>query len=348
MAESTNVNTTEIADNTSQNTAKVISIINMKGGVGKTTLTVNMAKYYADRGKKILVIDMDPQFNSTQSLIQLKLALNPQIEEQLTNDASDDELADDELDDELEDESDESDELNKPSVVRNSAAYYRELSDKNQTIKAMFNMRNVAEEQELILDITDNLDIIPGDLSLTFVNRGDTDPMNHVIQGYFDDHDILSKYDFVLIDNAPTWTPVLTLSSLHAADYFLIPTKLEFYSSLGIQLLLDQIKTYEEQKWDSLRIKPLGIVPMFTSSIKAEQSVLNTLENRFGSKSNGIDYHIFRTNIPNNNSAGSKFTIYDSVKSQTRYSTIINAFDRLMEEVDGRIEELDNQENNHE
>ena len=87
---------------------------------------------------------------------------------------------------------------------------------------------------------------------------------------------------------------------------------------------------------------------MFTSSIKAEQSVLNTLENRFGSKSNGIDYHIFRTNIPNNNSAGSKFTIYDSVKSQTRYSTIINAFDRLMEEVDGRIEELDNQENNHE
>ena len=48
---------------------KVISIINMKGGVGKTTLCVGISDYLAEIGKKILLIDADPQFNATQSLL---------------------------------------------------------------------------------------------------------------------------------------------------------------------------------------------------------------------------------------------------------------------------------------
>ena len=48
---------------------KVISIINMKGGVGKTTLSIGIADYLAEIGKKILLIDADPQFNSTQAMI---------------------------------------------------------------------------------------------------------------------------------------------------------------------------------------------------------------------------------------------------------------------------------------
>lgn len=48
---------------------KVISFINMKGGVGKTTLTINVADKLAENGNKILVIDADPQFNATQALL---------------------------------------------------------------------------------------------------------------------------------------------------------------------------------------------------------------------------------------------------------------------------------------
>jgi len=48
---------------------KIISFVNMKGGVGKTTLAVNVADVLSRHlGKRVLLVDLDPQFNATQSL----------------------------------------------------------------------------------------------------------------------------------------------------------------------------------------------------------------------------------------------------------------------------------------
>ncbi|MGD9014436.1 MAG: AAA family ATPase, partial [Candidatus Omnitrophota bacterium] len=48
--------------------SKIIAICNQKGGTGKTTSAINISTYLALAGKRVLLIDLDPQANTTSGL----------------------------------------------------------------------------------------------------------------------------------------------------------------------------------------------------------------------------------------------------------------------------------------
>ena len=68
--------------------AKIIAVVNQKGGVGKTTTTVNLTAALHELGKRVLLCDFDPQANATSGMGVDKNAASPNVYDLLISDAA--------------------------------------------------------------------------------------------------------------------------------------------------------------------------------------------------------------------------------------------------------------------
>lgn len=201
----------------------VISFINMKGGVAKTTLAVNIADCLVKRHRlKVLLIDVDPQFNATQCLM-----------------TPDDYVAHLEAgNDTIIDVFDRVDRVIASSVSGSKTKKAKDLKDIN------------------VITVKGGIDLLVGNLELFRLEmapgEGRENRLRNFLNKLGDD-----EYDIVIIDTPPTPSIWMT-SALIASQYYLIPVKADPISLTGIDLLNSIIE--EKNENFNLDIKCAGLV----------------------------------------------------------------------------------------
>lgn len=289
--------------------AKVISILNMKGGVGKTTLSCNLALELAQQGKKVLVIDIDPQFNTTQSLFKFYEGDFESYTQLRTNDNT-----------------------TRGIFIRRNRSGVARSDESGQTEFDPIYTLNHKDDASI-----KSLDIIPGDLRLIVdINASAADRFN----GFFRNKNLSTTYDYIIIDCPPTWGQ-LTSVSLSASNYYLIPTKLDEFSTIGITILSEQL----EDKVNGLNeeLKCLGIVYMMLQETTSPSGIARRhkifkegIEGFYQQMSNEVNSPVkeFDTVIYNKPSISSSSVIY---RLHTQYPELRERILDLINEIEQRF-----------
>jgi cellulose biosynthesis protein BcsQ len=219
--------------------ATVIATVNMKGGVGKTTLTVNLAACLAKyHQKRVLVVDLDTQISATLCLIP------PQEFARIRRDKRTISYL-----------------INK--IIRPSAVYKYDAVDVIDrdlcNIKGLDLISGDIEiyDEFLVSEKLHKMAIHDSKLDFLDVwNDFESILIGEVLVSVQDD------YDFILLDCAPGYN-LLTRSGLMASDYYLLPSRPEPLSLVGMQLLERRINKLREAHADDespMRSQLLGVV----------------------------------------------------------------------------------------
>ena len=238
--------------------ATVISTINLKGGVGKTTTTVAVAEILsAEFNKNTLVIDLDPQTNATVMLIGedkwKKLNQNGHTLAQLFKDALDPD--------------------NKRFVLDKTVQ--RSVS----SVAAVSRLSLIPSSLDLI-DIQDEIATMPRG---RFHAQNPTDILLRAVRP------IIDEFDFVFIDCPPS-LGIITLNGLRMSNFYIIPTIPDILSTYGIPQIVSRIKEFSQAI--SEPIEPLGVV----ASLFRTQSTVH--KNQLRLLRAGKDAPLFDTVIP--------------------------------------------------
>lgn len=190
---------------------KVISFVNMKGGVGKTTLAVNMADFLVKRhSKRVLLVDVDPQFNATQCLLN-------------------------------------GDEYVK--YIKNGGTTIVNIFNYERIAASVVhgNKRQDSTPYENIIPYktTRGFDLVPSQLNLFRFEMAPGQGTENRLKNYLKYIRENDEYDICIIDCPPTPSVWMT-SALLASDFYLIPSRPDPISMTGLDLLEGIIKERKE------------------------------------------------------------------------------------------------------
>ena len=149
--------------------ADIISFINMKGGVGKTTLSIGIADYLSGIGKKVLIIDADPQFNATQALLDTY---------------------------KITDYKEDTKNYYTEEILPKSKTVYRLFM---RTEELLENQEENSYQEDIIVNLKENLDIVCGDLRLVLINNSGDYKNVKKFKKFIDINKLREKYDWSLI-----------------------------------------------------------------------------------------------------------------------------------------------------
>jgi chromosome partitioning protein len=212
--------------------AKVITITNHKGGVGKTTSAVNIAVALGKRHKQVLLIDLDPQANLTQSL------------------------------------------YNKAEPPESNI--YQAMTGKADLIP---------------INVRHNVDLIPStiDLSGAELELSGEAGREYILSELLRSQ--LNEYDYIIIDTPPS-IGLLTINSLTASDYVLIPVQAHYLAVQGLTKLLEAIDKVKKRLNRKLQVGGVFLT-QFNERLNLNQVVAEYIHT-------GQPYKVFKTQIRNN------------------------------------------------
>ncbi|MEZ5971823.1 MAG: AAA family ATPase [Hyphomonadaceae bacterium] len=260
---------------------KVVAIINYKGGVGKTTCTANIGAELAFRGKRVLMIDMDPQTNLTFSFIR--------PDEWQANFAD---------------------------ATTIKALFDDPNSDLSGLILEPARVKQKLRGRGELHLISSHLGLINVDLELATQLGGAT--LAQAKQNFLRVHRRLADaletidsdfYDVILIDCPPNFN-VVTKTAIVASDFILVPTKPDYLSTLGIDYLIRNVtslvKDYNEFAsleggGSAKKIAPANIGVLFTmiqeyggGPVTAQDAYIQQIRNQSG-------LYVFSSYVKQNN-----------------------------------------------